>query len=304
MALRDFDRVRERIVLRLEIRHLVQFGLVVLILAAGCFGLGYRIGETSGLVTVPVHKAAVVQGSDTPPLVVLAAPGPVPLAETPVVPKPLAPIPAPLLIAPDAVLKALTVQDRESVAATGERELVAESADAPALPAAAIDAPVPAVEVPVAAVETPAAAVEEPVAPWPPIGFLRSSVGAPAPKPEVTAQARPHTKPAHVAPAAPATPGPPPRAVAVTERFVVQVKAFRNEAEAQAFQAQLQARGHHTTLSTIDVPDKGTFFRIRLGPFPTVEQAKAAQRKFEQAEGHATMILVVGLAPAPASPEP
>ena len=69
------------------------------------------------------------------------------------------------------------------------------------------------------------------------------------------------------------------------------IKAFRNEQEATAFAKSLQDKGHPVVLTTIDVPGKGQFWRVRLGPYDTLDDARAAQRKFEAAEGHTTMIL-------------
>jgi DedD protein len=316
MALRDFDRVRERIVLRLEVRHVVQFTLAMLAVAGACFLAGYRVGQDAAPDATIVRKPLNIQASSLAPSPRQVATIAAVLAE-PVVPKPLAPTPAPLAPQADVVLHALTAQDREAATAAGERVVPAdkpqaaetpESAKSPEPaetpePAEVAKAPAVSDATPVAAepvpIEAPPAAPIQLTVAWPGIGFWRSATvptSRPVARTKVVAAA-----PRHMAPAAPAQPGPP--RVVVGERFVVQVKAFRNEPEALAFQAQLLEHGHHTTLSTIEVPGKGTFYRIRLGPFLTVEVAKAAQRKFEQAEGHATILLVVG-GPAQASATP
>lgn len=324
MPLRDFDRVRERIVLRLEVRHVVRFTLAMLALAGGCFYAGFRVGQDA--MPAPVRKPAIAQASrvTVAPQVVAVAPA---LPTEPVVPRPLAPVPQPLAPAPDAVLHALTAQEATS---PGERivppdpqpEPAAEVVAAPQIakaeptppeaatpgratpePAAPEPAKAPGVQnvATVAAVQLPRTKAAPPPAArklppaqpiqltqaWPGLGLWRATPATP-----VHPQLRPKPAVARVAPAAPAQPSTP-HGVA-GERYVIQVKAFRNESEAQAFQAQLLGKGHRATLSTIEVPGKGTFYRIRLGPFPTVDLAKAAQRKFEQAEGHATILLVVG----------
>jgi cell division septation protein DedD len=72
---------------------------------------------------------------------------------------------------------------------------------------------------------------------------------------------------------------------------VLQIKAFRNQSEADAFAEELRSKGYTVAVSAVEVLDKGQFFRVRMGPFGTLEAARAAQKKLEQAEGHATIIL-------------
>jgi DedD protein len=96
-----------------------------------------------------------------------------------------------------------------------------------------------------------------------------------------------------VAPAAPSEPVAP-NTAADGKRFAIQVKAFRSEADAQAFQQQLKDHGFQATVSSAEVQGQGAFFRVRIGPFLSLEQAKAAQKKLEQIEDYASIILVVG----------
>ncbi len=72
---------------------------------------------------------------------------------------------------------------------------------------------------------------------------------------------------------------------------MVQIKAFRAQVDADAFAEELRTKGYTVAVSAVEVEDKGQFFRVRMGPFGTLDAARAAQKKLEQAEGHATIIL-------------
>ena len=74
-------------------------------------------------------------------------------------------------------------------------------------------------------------------------------------------------------------------------KYVVQIKAFRNQAEADSFAGELRIRGYTVSVSTVDVAEKGQFFRVRMGPFGTLDVARAAQKKLETVEGHQSIVL-------------
>lgn len=73
--------------------------------------------------------------------------------------------------------------------------------------------------------------------------------------------------------------------------FFVQVKAFRNLPEARDFARLLKDRGHRPVVSRVAVPDRGEFHRVRIGPFATIEAARAAQRSFQAREPYETMVM-------------
>ena len=75
--------------------------------------------------------------------------------------------------------------------------------------------------------------------------------------------------------------------------YVIQIRAIQDKAEAKAFEAELRAHGHAPKLTTYEVPDKGTFYRVRLGPFDSLEAARTAQKQFEAAEHLVTILLAV-----------
>jgi cell division septation protein DedD len=74
--------------------------------------------------------------------------------------------------------------------------------------------------------------------------------------------------------------------------YQLQVSSFRNHDEAEAFAAQLRARGHKAYVVEAHVPDRGTWYRVRVGPFPTQAAAASYRSAFEGRE-HVVPFIVV-----------
>src|SRR5208282_2483826 len=55
----------------------------------------------------------------------------------------------------------------------------------------------------------------------------------------------------------------------------LQVSSFKTEAEAEQFADQLRARGHKAYAVEARVPGRGTWWRVRVGPFATQHLALA-----------------------------
>jgi cell division septation protein DedD len=66
--------------------------------------------------------------------------------------------------------------------------------------------------------------------------------------------------------------------------YQLQVSSFRTQTEAQHFADQLRARGHKAYTIEAHVPGRGTWFRVRIGPFPSQVQASNYRTSFEQRE--------------------
>src|SRR3954453_7239205 len=80
------------------------------------------------------------------------------------------------------------------------------------------------------------------------------------------------------APAPRVTPQPQPRAAAPrTGRYVVQVGAFAQEANAKALQKKLSSIGHDATI------EHTSLYLVRIGPFDTRDQAASVRAKLEAA---------------------
>jgi cell division septation protein DedD len=66
--------------------------------------------------------------------------------------------------------------------------------------------------------------------------------------------------------------------------YQLQVSSFRTQGEAQGFADQLRARGHKAYVLEAHVPDRGTWFRVRIGPFTTQHAATQYRTGFEARE--------------------
>jgi cell division septation protein DedD len=66
--------------------------------------------------------------------------------------------------------------------------------------------------------------------------------------------------------------------------YQLQVSSFRTQGEAQAFADQLRARGHKAYVVEAHVPTRGTWFRVRIGPFQTQHAAAQYRTGFEARE--------------------
>jgi DedD protein len=66
--------------------------------------------------------------------------------------------------------------------------------------------------------------------------------------------------------------------------YQLQVSSFRTQSEAQAFSDQLRARGHKAYVAEAHVLGRGTWFRVRIGPFQTQHAAAQYRSGFEARE--------------------
>jgi DedD protein len=83
-------------------------------------------------------------------------------------------------------------------------------------------------------------------------------------------------------------PGPPPSAETAPAGheggYQLQVSSFRTQGEAQGFSDQLRARGHKAYVVEAHVPGRGTWFRVRVGPFRDAHAASQYRTGFEARE--------------------
>jgi cell division septation protein DedD len=66
--------------------------------------------------------------------------------------------------------------------------------------------------------------------------------------------------------------------------YQLQISSFRNQAEANGFAEQLRARGHKAHVSEANVAGRGTWYRVRVGPFPSQQAAQSYRSTFETKE--------------------
>jgi cell division septation protein DedD len=66
--------------------------------------------------------------------------------------------------------------------------------------------------------------------------------------------------------------------------YQLQVSSFRTQVEADSFAAQLRARNHKAYVVEAHVPGRGTWYRVRIGPFQSQHAAASYRAGFEGRE--------------------
>lgn len=89
--------------------------------------------------------------------------------------------------------------------------------------------------------------------------------------------------PPHVAPtpAAPTKPAPA-QAPAADRPFYLQAASFKAEGEAEALRARIALAGVKVAVVAMDIPEKGTYYRVRLGPFASKDEASQTTAQLVQ----------------------
>jgi cell division septation protein DedD len=65
-------------------------------------------------------------------------------------------------------------------------------------------------------------------------------------------------------------------------KFTLQISSFQERADADALVAKLSGSGYKPYLIMSNVPDKGVFFRVRIGEFGSKSDAQDAKSEFEK----------------------
>jgi len=74
----------------------------------------------------------------------------------------------------------------------------------------------------------------------------------------------------------------PPKPGAPKDLYVVQAGAFQNPAEADNMKARLALLGLQATVEPASLPDKGTWYRVRLGPYTQLEEINRIRQTLAQ----------------------
>lgn len=82
--------------------------------------------------------------------------------------------------------------------------------------------------------------------------------------------------------AAPVAPAPPAAAIAPGETYYLQVGAFQKAAEADNLKAKLSLLGVEVGVQEVAIPDKGTMYRVRIGPYTKAEEMNRARNQLAQ----------------------
>ena len=73
--------------------------------------------------------------------------------------------------------------------------------------------------------------------------------------------------------------------------FTLQVGSFETQEEANQFATDLRAHGHPTFLVRTGTPERGNWFRVRVGPFHSRREAASYQTRFERQERLPTFLV-------------
>lgn len=73
--------------------------------------------------------------------------------------------------------------------------------------------------------------------------------------------------------------------------YTLQVISYDQLAAANEFADALRARGHQAFVVTADVPDRGRYYRVRIGPFDNKRLADAYRARFETQERMNTFVV-------------
>lgn len=112
-------------------------------------------------------------------------------------------------------------------------------------------------------------------------GEDKGAKSATAPLPSIPVSATPTAKPSETPKAAGALP----RGVEVkpsTEEFYLQAGAFQNPSEADSMRAKVAFSGFQSSIRSVNLPDKGTLYRVRLGPYKSLEEVNRVKGVLSQ----------------------
>jgi cell division septation protein DedD len=74
-------------------------------------------------------------------------------------------------------------------------------------------------------------------------------------------------------------------------RFTLQLSSFQDKTEAEAFLSATKAAGFQPYLTEADVTGKGTFYRIRLGSYRSLEAAGDAKAEYEKSSRRTAQVM-------------
>lgn len=75
---------------------------------------------------------------------------------------------------------------------------------------------------------------------------------------------------------------PPPKAPVDSALYLVQAGSFQNAGDAEKLKAKLALVGMEASVQKADIPGKGVFYRVRLGPYKGVAEANATIANLKQ----------------------
>ncbi len=96
-------------------------------------------------------------------------------------------------------------------------------------------------------------------------------------------------KPSATPNAAPAK-APASAAAAGKDSYFLQAGAFQNESDAESLKAKIAFAGFEANVKSVNLPDKGTLYRVRLGPYKSSDEANRVKTTLSQNGINAAMV--------------
>jgi cell division protein FtsN len=93
-----------------------------------------------------------------------------------------------------------------------------------------------------------------------------------------------------IPPAASPSPGAAEAKPAANETFFLQAGAFQKAADADNLKAKLALSGLEAGVQEVSIPDKGTMFRVRIGPFRTLDELNRTRTQLSAVGVQASVI--------------
>lgn len=75
-------------------------------------------------------------------------------------------------------------------------------------------------------------------------------------------------------------------------KYSLQVGSYQQMGEANGAVEKLKAKGYRAFLMIADIPDRGRWYRVRVGGFASREEAKKYQKEFESQEATAAIVVM------------
>ncbi|HZJ54819.1 MAG TPA: SPOR domain-containing protein [Myxococcaceae bacterium] len=273
--MRDTHRMREKYDLSLDSRQVVSLLIGGIVVLGAVFVLGVLVGKklagtpradrAPDLLTALDHKSDALERARAAP----------PLTFQEELTKPVAPTPT--------VVRAPAASAPAASALTAPGSSTGATAHASSTPAAASSSSVAPVSGPAAAPAASAVA-SKPTLPRP------AAVPAPATaevKAEKKAELSPRQATAEsvVTRSAPAAAHPTPKvpeATSATGAFTLQLGASPNRDDAERQASRLREKGYAPYIVAAEVPGKGTWYRVRMGSFPSKDAATRYLQDFKR----------------------
>ncbi len=128
-------------------------------------------------------------------------------------------------------------------------------------------------------VAKPPAVVPKPTVAATPVGQPASPTTAttPATPPGTALSGRPV-----IAPSLPTAAQPLPAPIGSGPNYALQAGAFQNESDAESLKAKIAFAGYEATVRPVNVPDKGTLYRVRLGTYRNIEEVNRVRAALAQ----------------------